>query len=140
MKDYDAYEGEHPTEWLTRFDVSNWIILAAYLDGIRAAGAAVAVNDSRLDLARDSAALGVLWDLRVAPELRHRGIGSALLRAAEVAAARRGVRLLRVETQQVNVPACRFYQRNGFVLERVTPAAYGSLPSEIELLWIKQIG
>jgi GNAT superfamily N-acetyltransferase len=140
VKDYDACEGEHPAEWPTRFDIANWIILAAYLDGTRVGGAAVAVNDSRLELARDSAELGLLWDLRVAPDVRHRGVGSALLRAAEVAAARRGVRVLRVETQQVNVPACRFYQRNGFVLERVAPAAYASLPHEVELLWVKQLG
>jgi ribosomal protein S18 acetylase RimI-like enzyme len=44
-----------------------------------------------------------------------------------------------VETQQVNVVACRFYQRQGFSLERVAAAAYPSLPDEVQLLWIKAL-
>jgi ribosomal protein S18 acetylase RimI-like enzyme len=139
VKDYDTYAGGHPTEWPTRFDISTWVILAAYLDGIRVAGAAAALDHSRVELARDAGELGLLWDLRVAPAMRHRGIGSALLRAVEAAALRRGVPALRVETQQVNVPACRFYQRHGFVVERVTPAAYASLPDEVQLLWVKRL-
>jgi ribosomal protein S18 acetylase RimI-like enzyme len=46
---------------------------------------------------------------------------------------------LRVETQQVNVAACRLYQRHGFSLEYVSPGAYASLPDEIQLVWIKSL-
>jgi GNAT superfamily N-acetyltransferase len=50
----------------------------------------------------------LLWDLRVAPDVRTQGIGSALLHAAEDNAKPRGAGTLLVEPQQINVPACRF--------------------------------
>ena len=140
VKDYDGYAGHHPKEWPTRFDVSDWSFLAAYSDSRRVGGAVVAVADPRLELVGESPELALLWDLRVAPEMRGRGVGSALVTAAEHAAARRGARALRVETQQVNVAACRLYQRHGFSLDRISPDAYPSLPDEIQLLWSKSIG
>lgn len=139
-KDYDAYPDNHPTDWPRRFDVAGWTILAAYEDGHRVGGAVVVVGDPRLNLTRGDPGLAVLWDLRVAPEVRHRGIGSALLRAAQDAAVRRGARELRVETQQVNVAACSFYQHHGFSLKQALPDAYAFLPDEIQLIWRKTIG
>jgi len=51
----------------------------------------------------------------------------------------RGARRLRVETQDVNVPACRLYHAQGFRLERATPGAYAELPNEVQLLWHKPL-
>ncbi len=34
-KDYDALPDNHPTDWINRFDVSHWILLAAYHEGTR---------------------------------------------------------------------------------------------------------
>jgi hypothetical protein len=45
-----------------------------------------------------------------------------------------------VETQNVNVAACRFYARQGCVLTAVDPFAYPALPGEIQLLWYKDLG
>jgi hypothetical protein len=39
IKDYDAIEGEGPTRWLKRFDITNWGLLAAYRDEMRVGGA-----------------------------------------------------------------------------------------------------
>jgi GNAT superfamily N-acetyltransferase len=47
---------------------------------------------------------------------RHGGVGSALVKAAEQAAAERGCRRLWVLTTNDNVDALRFYQRRGFRL------------------------
>ena len=96
-KDYDALPGGRPTEWPTRFDVGRWIILGAFDAGTRVGGAVVIVGDAEVDPGgRPGDAL--LWDLRVAPSMRHRGVGTALLRAAEQAAVRQGARMLCVET------------------------------------------
>ena len=138
-KDYDSYPGGQPTDWSARFDVSGWIILAAFCDAERVGGAVVIVDDPRIELLRDCSSCALLWDIRVAPEMRGQGIGSVLLRAAEDRARHRGASTLRVETQQVNVPACRFYQHEGFYLERATPGAYADLPNEIQLLWRKSL-
>ena len=54
-------------------------------------------------------------------------------------AAARGCRRLKVETQNINVPACRFYERQGCVLAEVRRDAYPELPGEIQLLWQKAV-
>jgi ribosomal protein S18 acetylase RimI-like enzyme len=138
-KDYDANPGGDPASWPSQFPVSGWRILAAFVGDRRVGGTLVVVGDSRLDLARDASRSALLWDLRVAPDLRGQGIGSALLRAAETIAVAEGAFALRVETQQVNVAACRFYQRSGFTLEDVRHGAYVALPDEVLLLWRKTL-
>lgn len=57
-----------------------------------------------------------LIDIRVRPDVRRRGIGSALLRDLQNRARRRRVRGISVETQINNVPAVTFYRRHGFHL------------------------
>jgi ribosomal protein S18 acetylase RimI-like enzyme len=136
-KDYDSYRDGRPTDWPNRFDVSRWTMLAAFVGARRVGGAVVIDDDPTIDLLRDCPGCGLLWDLRVAPEVRGRGIGSALLLAAEDVARQRGARALRVETQQVNVPACRLYQRHAFRLDRATHGVYAELPDEVQLLWLK---
>jgi GNAT superfamily N-acetyltransferase len=138
-KDYDAHPGNRPTDWPNRFDLSAWTMLAASENGQRVGGAVVIYGDPQIDLLRDYPACALLWDLRVAPERRAQGVGSALLHAVEDVARDRGARSIRVETQQINVPACRFYARHGFRLERVVPGAYHDLPHELQLLWRKTL-
>ncbi len=62
-----------------------------------------------------------------------------LFRAAEAWARRRECRTLEVETQNINVPACRFYVRMGCELCAVHRHAYSILPEETQLLWAKQL-
>jgi len=138
-KDYDSYPGGHPSEWPRQFDLSRWTILAAYDGARRVGGVVIIVDDPQIDLLRDCPAGALLWDLRVAPEARRQGVGSALVEAAERRAREGGARSLRVETQDVNVPACRFYHAKGFRVERATPGAYAELPSEVQLIWRKPL-
>jgi len=138
-KDYDSYPGSHPSAWPQMADPSRWIILAAYNRECRVGGATVVVDDPHIDLLRDCSGCALLWDIRVAPEARRQSIGTALLEAVERRAGERGARSLRVETQDVNVPACRFYHAHGFRLERVVLGAYPNLPNEVQLLWRKPL-
>jgi GNAT superfamily N-acetyltransferase len=139
VKDYDRLEEEGPTRWATHFDVSNWGLLSAFLDGARAGGAAIAfrTKDLRMLDGRDDVA--ALWDIRVAPRMRGSGVGSALFRAAEDWAAARGCGWLEIETQNVNAAACRFYQRMGCSLGAIDRFAYPDLPTEVQLLWWKEL-
>ena len=84
--------------------------------------------------------LSVLWDIRVAPNARGRGVGSALFERVEAWALAQGCRQLKVETQNINVPACGFYARHGCELRAIHHAAYPELPEEIQLLWYKDLG
>jgi GNAT superfamily N-acetyltransferase len=135
IKDYDAYVSEGPLSWAAQWDLTNWGFLCAVLDGIRVGGAVLAWNTKGVDLLRGRADLAVLWDLRVHPDHRGEGVGHALFRAAVDWAVRRECRELLIETQNVNVPACRFYARQGCRLATVKPCVYADLPEEVQLLW-----
>jgi len=139
VKDYDAIEGERPSDWAKRFDVSNWGLFAALADSRRVGGAIVAFKTPGLEMLEDRADLAVLWDIRVSPEARGKGVGSALFRAAEAWAKAKGCRQLKVETQNINVAACRFYTRHGCILTSVRHFAYPGLPDETQLLWHKDL-
>jgi GNAT superfamily N-acetyltransferase len=134
-KDYDALPGNAPTDWATQWDVGRWGILSAWLGDERAGGAVVAWDTPGLAMLADRSDLAALWDLRVAPARRGQGVGAALFAAAARWAAARGARWLVVETQTVNVAACRFYARHGCVLGAVHRFAYATLPDETQLLW-----
>ena len=133
-KDYDAIPGQHPTSWPQRFDVSRWAVLLAH-DDDELVGGAVVTDGRAAGTTGNGEELAVLWDLRVRPEWRGRGVGGQLFRAAAEAARRRGSRELVVETQDINAPACRFYARMGCELRVVTPGAYPTLPGEVQFLW-----
>lgn len=139
VKDYDVLAGESPTSWAAQFDVSAWGLLTAFDGGRRLGGAVVAWRTPDVSLLEGRDDLAVLWDLRVCPELRGAGVGSALFRAVESWARARGCVWLKAETQNVNVPACRFYARMGCVLGGINLYAYPELPGEVQLLWYRQI-
>jgi GNAT superfamily N-acetyltransferase len=139
VKDYDAIGGEGPTRWAHRFDLSSWGFLSARVDGRPVGAAVVAFDTPGVEMLEGRRDLAVLWDLRVAPDARGRGVGSALFRAAEAWARARGCTELKVETQSINVPACRFYAGQGCVLRAANRRAYPELPDEIQLLWYKEL-
>ncbi len=138
IKDYDAIEGEGPTRWSKRFDISNWGLLAAYRDGERVGGAVIAFKTPGVRML-DDAETAVLWDLRVRPTERSRGVGSALFTAAEEWCRQRDYRKLKIETQSINVPACRFYAHMGCALGAIDRYAYGDLSGEVQLVWFKEL-
>ncbi|MBW3572466.1 MAG: GNAT family N-acetyltransferase [Gemmatimonadetes bacterium] len=138
VKDYDAVDGG-PGRWAERFDLSAWGLLGARVEGRLVGGAAVAVHTPGLTMLEGRSDLAVLWDIRVMPEARGSGVGTALFRAAAAWAAARGGRQLKVETQNVNVPACRFYARQGCLLGAIHRFAYPGLPHEVQLLWYRDL-
>jgi GNAT superfamily N-acetyltransferase len=140
LKDYDAAPDEGPLAWPARFDLSRWGVLVARRSGQPVGGAVLAWRTPGVAMLEGRDDLAVLWDIRVAPDARGQGIGSALLGAAEAWVRTRGCRQLKVETQNVNVRACRFYAKHGFVLRAADPAAYPEFPDETQLLWYRDLG
>ena len=140
VKDYDALAGQHPEQWGRRWDLtSGWWFGGAFVGKKRVGGVAVALDVRQVEgsgVAGDEG-VALLWDVRVSPEFRRQGVGRKLIELAEERARCRGVRRMRVETQDVNVAACRFYARGGYRLVAINRGAYAELPEEVQLIWEK---
>lgn len=138
VKDYDVDAGP-PRRLVDRWNLSTWGVLAAFDDESRVGGALIAWRTEGLDMLEGRDDLAVLWDLRVRPEYRRKRIGSHLLEIALEWAGARGCTRLDVETQDINVPACLFYERHGFRLHSAQPGAYPLLPEEWKLVWSRSL-
>lgn len=134
-KDYDAHPDDSPLALARRFDLTNWGVLAAFVSQRRVGGALIAYNCPAFDMLENRTDLAVLVDLRVASGERRLGVGKALFQSAKEWSLERGCRWLRVETQDVNVVACRFYRAMGCRLEFVHPNAYPDCPNEAQIVW-----
>jgi GNAT superfamily N-acetyltransferase len=140
MKDYDSSGESRPDNWSRCFDIANWVLHSAWIDGRRVGGLVTAFRTEGLDMLEQRDDLAVIWDLRVSAAFRCRGVGAALFAAAEAWAKVQKCEQLKVETQNVNVPACRFYARRGCTLGSIHRFAYPQLPEEeVQLLWYKDI-
>jgi GNAT superfamily N-acetyltransferase len=139
VKDYDAFKGAGPTRWGDRWDISNWGVLSAFVKGSRAGGCVVAYDTLGVHKLEGRQDIAALWDLRVHPDLRGNGIGSRLFQAAVAWATKRNCCILKVETQNINVPACRLYAKLGCVLGLINRYAYAEFPDEVELVWYKEL-
>jgi GNAT superfamily N-acetyltransferase len=139
IKDYDALEGANPARWAEIWDLANWGLISAFSRGERVGGVVPAFDTNGVEMLAGRTDLAVIWDIRVSPDFRRQGIGKALFLAAETWARARGCRWLKVETQNINVPACRFYARQGCFLGSVDQFAYPGFPDETQLLWYKDL-
>ena len=132
VKNYDG--GEPPTRWL-RWDNTNWRVMSAFVGEERVGGAIVVHDSSELSFLEGRDDLAAIWDIRVAPEWRRRGVGSKLFERVVSYAKSVGCVALKIETQDVNVNACDFYASRGCRLVSVIPNAYEGWPGEVEFDW-----
>jgi len=132
-KDYDT--DERPLRWRKRWDLSNWVMLSAYDGEERAGGAIVARKTPGVNFLDGRTDLAALWDIRVAPARRGSGVGAALVERAVTWSRSHGCLQLKIETQNINVPACRFYAAMGSRLSAINLHAYSDLPDEVQLIW-----
>ena len=137
VKDYD--EVDSPLSWPQEFEMSRWGLFLAVDNGEQAVGgAAVAWNTNGVNMLEGRVDLSVLWDIRVHPDWRGKGIGRQLLNHAANWSRQRGCARMKIETQNVNVGACRFYAAQGCELGDVRRFAYIDSPSvahEVQLNW-----
>ena len=101
----------------------------AYVDGRLAGRILAQENWNRL---------AIIADIAVNPPFRRQGVGRRLLDQAIQWARERGLPGVMLETQNINVPACRLYEACGFVLGGLDTHLYrGAMPGtqEIALFW-----
>jgi GNAT superfamily N-acetyltransferase len=139
IKEYDIDSVDAgPLSWPRRFDVSNWAFFLAAEGELSLGAAAVAWNTNGVNMLEGRADLACLWDIRVQPGQRGKGVGALLFQTAVRWARERGCRRLKIETQNINVPACRFYARMGAHLGQIHRYAYDHEPQvahETMLMW-----
>lgn len=138
VKDSDELDGQRPTDWPERFDLSRWSFALARDRAAAIGAAAWVIGDPGIHLLRGRRDAALLWDLRVAPDHRRRGVGTALFDHVVEDARAQGCRELRVETQNTNVAACRFYSARGARLAEVDRYHYIDTPEtarEVMLIW-----
>lgn len=139
QKDYDDDPNDHPQSWPLRFDTSNWGVFAAFAGDRRVGGAVAAWKTPDLGLLGSREDLVSLWDLRVDADHRHLGVGHRLFEAVVDWARRQRCVEMVIETQDVNVAACRFYARQGCELRFANEDAYPAELNEIQLLWYRKL-
>jgi len=142
-KDYDEEEEDRPLRWARNFDTSQWRFLLALDGDIVVGGAAVAFNTPGIYMlcggdGQTLTDIAALWDIRVSPPHRRRGVGTRLFRRAADWARQQGCKLLKIETQNINVPACRFYGKQGCGLGGIDLYGYRghyAVEHEVRLIW-----
>ena len=140
IKDLGKYECAKDYE--KEFNISNWGFYMAF-DNDKAIGAVTIVsrtdNVNMLD-GRDD--LGILWDIRVGDGYKHRGIGQKLFNLAVEWCKNKGLKQLKIECQNNNVPASNLYHKQGAILSKIDEYAYyheKECRDEVQLIWYLNI-
>lgn len=138
VKNYDSYENSGPERWATQFNIHNWVIFLATDNNKPIGGATVAFDTHGVNMLCGRKDLAVLWDIRVHPDFRHKGVGTMLFQRAVDWSKKKGCKQLKIETQNVNVPACKFYAKQGCKLGEMDRYGYFGHPKvghEVMLIW-----
>ncbi len=130
----DVIKPEHEKE----FNISNWKFFIAYDDNKPVGAATLACKTPGVRMLDGREDLAVLWDIRVMEEYKHRGIGQGLFDACKNWSKAQGFKQIKIECQNVNVPACKFYHKQGAVLSMVNEYAYYNdeeSKNQIQFIW-----
>jgi GNAT superfamily N-acetyltransferase len=137
IKDFCVGEDE-TIEKIRRFTLDNWAFFMAF-DGERPVGAATVVSrDKEVNMLSGRDDLAVLWDIRVDEDYKHQGIGQVLFDMAVKWSRDAGLNQMKIECQNVNVPAVIFYHKQGAVLSEINEYAYYNDPKsrhEAQFIW-----
>ena len=137
LKDYDVFES--PLVWPSKFDLKNWAVFFAYINKKIVGGATVALNSKNVKMLDGRDDISVLWDIRVMPKYRNKSVGSKLLEKCESLAKRKKCKMMKIETQNINVEACKFYKSHDYFLGGYHQFGYACCPDEIMFLWYKKL-
>ena len=135
FKDYDL--GGSPLEW-KKFDLTNWRFYIVYDENKPIAAATLVMKSEEIRMLEGKDDLACLWDIRVHPDYRGKGIGRAMFQKVANDAKDNGCVYLKIETQNNNVSANRFYSSQGCKLTQVHTKAYYNEPEykdEVMMIW-----
>ena len=136
IKDLSIYE--RAMEYEQMFDISNWRFYMAFDGDIPVGAMTIAGTTEGMNMLGGKTDACVLWDIRVADNYKHMGIGQRLIDQGIADAKSDGYKQMIIECQNNNVPACRFYKKQGALLSKIDMHAYDSEPeceNEVQLIW-----
>ena len=135
-KDMRIYEVA--TEYEEHFDISNWAVFMAFDGDKPIAGATIASRTKDVDMLSSRDDLAVLWDMRVDDAYKRQGVGQALFDMAVSWSKTQGLKQMKIECQNNNIPACKFYRKQGAMLCAFNEYAYYNIPEcrhETQFIW-----
>jgi GNAT superfamily N-acetyltransferase len=136
-KDMSVYE--IVSEYEQQFDISNWAVFMAF-DGKKAVGGATIVSRTKeVNMLSGRNDLAILWDIRVDDAYKRQGVGQTLFDMAVEWSRNQGLVQMKIECQNINIPACEFYHKQGAVLSAIDEYAYYNEPEcrhEVQLIWV----
>ena len=138
LKDFCVGKDDSVMRWKKSWDLSNWAFFMAF-DGDRPVGAAaLAARTKEINMLSGRDDLSVLWDIRVDDTYKQQGIGQRLFDMATNWSREQGFIQMKIECQNNNVPAVKFYHKQGAILSMVDEYAYYNEPEyrhETQLIW-----
>ncbi|MBI9011448.1 MAG: GNAT family N-acetyltransferase [Clostridiales bacterium] len=138
-KTYDR-EDDNPSHLMEKFDLSNWFVISAYEGENLVGGALLAYNTKEINMLEGREDLTVLWDIRIDKDYRNKGIGHQLVNTCKKVSKELNCNRLKIETQNINVSACKFYVRQGAELTSFKEHCYEEYPNEIQFIWSIYLG
>jgi ribosomal protein S18 acetylase RimI-like enzyme len=139
-KDFTRFE--KAMDYEKHFNISGWAFFMAFDEDEPIGAVTVSARNSSCDILDKRDDICALWDIRVAKGYKHSGIGQHLFDMARAWATEEGFSQMKIECQNTNVPACRFYHKQGAQLCRIDEYAYYSeyynekdIRDEIGLIW-----
>lgn len=136
IKDFGAEE--KAAEYGERFDLTNWSFFMAFDGDVPIGGATVASKTEEVNMLDGRDDLTVLWDIRVDDNYKGQGVGTKLFAMAVEWSKSKGFKEMKIECQNNNVAACRFYHKQGAVLAKIDEYAYFkdmAYKKEVQFIW-----
>lgn len=134
----DLGEYEEVTKYAEEFDITNWAFFMAF-DNEFPIGAVTVVSETKnIHLLDGRDDLSVLWDIRVDDRYKQQGVGTKLFTMAAEWSKSKGLKQMKIECQNNNVHACKFYHKQGAVLGKIDEYAYYEDiedRDEVQLIW-----
>nr|WP_318010979.1 GNAT family N-acetyltransferase [Clostridium estertheticum] len=118
--------------------MTNWAFFMAFDNEFPIGAVTVASKTKNVNMLDGRDDMSVLWDIRVDDRYKRQGVGTKLFTIAVEWSKSNGLKQMKIECQNNNVQACRFYHNHGAILGKIDEYAYYNdidIEDEVQLLW-----
>ena len=125
-------------KYADEFDITNWSFFMAFHNETPIGAVTIASSTEGVHMLDGRDDMSVLWDIRIDDRYKQQGIGSKLFYLAVEWSKSKGFSQMKIECQNNNVPACKFYKKQGATLGKVDEYAYykdAAVKNEVQLIW-----